>query len=161
MSNPILSLEKWFNVVNHGADEEDLYRGFCCEEAAELLESLSADEGTVSATQLSEAADELQDLGHELKGSNSDQIVAKDRNETLDAHLDSAWVHLGAALAMLGGSPARLEQAWNRLHYANIDGKRHEDGSFHRDSNGKIIKPEGWSPPNYADLLEASRADHS
>lgn len=39
------------------------------------------------------------------------------------------------------------DQVFNVVHEANM-AKRFADGEFHRDKDGKVMKPEGWNPAN-------------
>jgi predicted HAD superfamily Cof-like phosphohydrolase len=70
--------------------------------------------------------------------SNHDQV------ETLDALIDILVVTIGAIHSM----GADGEGAWNevmRTNFAKIDS---ETGKVRKREDGKVLKPEGWSPPN-------------
>jgi predicted HAD superfamily Cof-like phosphohydrolase len=60
-----------------------------------------------------------------------------------DAYLDIAYFAIGGLVEM-GVNPGEL---WRIVHGANM-AKVFPDGSVHRREDGKIIKPEGWTPPD-------------
>jgi predicted HAD superfamily Cof-like phosphohydrolase len=64
--------------------------------------------------------------------------------DDLDALVDILVVTIGA-IHSLG---ANGEAAWNevmRTNFAKIDS---ETGKVHKREDGKVLKPEGWTPPN-------------
>ena len=72
-----------------------------------------------------------------------DAIEANDRVEQLDALVDMLVVTIGAIRA--GGFDG--EGAWNevmRTNFAKIDP---ESGKVRKREDGKVLKPEGWQPP--------------
>ena len=71
-------------------------------------------------------------------------IAANDRVEMLDALEDILVVTVGAVHSM----GANGEGAWNevmRTNFAKIDT---ETGKVRKREDGKVLKPEGWQPPN-------------
>ena len=67
-----------------------------------------------------------------------------DQVETLDALIDILVVTIGAIHSM----GADAEGAWNevmRTNFAKIDP---ETGKVRKREDGKVLKPEGWQPPN-------------
>jgi predicted HAD superfamily Cof-like phosphohydrolase len=71
-------------------------------------------------------------------------IAANDRVEMLDALEDILVVTVGAVHSM----GANGEGAWNevmRTNFAKIDA---ETGKVRKREDGKVLKPEGWQPPN-------------
>jgi len=72
----------------------------------------------------------------------------KDLAEIADAIVDSIYVLIGMALTY----GIDLRPLWNAVHAANM----RKDGGAHRE-DGKLLKPEGWQPPDIAALLEAQR----
>lgn len=46
-----------------------------------------------------------------------------------------------------------LSKVFDKVHQANMD-KKFPDGTFHRRDDGKIIKPDGWTPPNILKCIE-------
>lgn len=73
-----------------------------------------------------------------------DAIDANDRLEQLDALIDILVVTMGAIRA--GGFDS--EGAWNevmRTNFAKIDPTT---GKVRKREDGKVLKPEGWKPPD-------------
>ena len=76
-------------------------------------------------------------------------IEANDRLEQLDALVDILVVTMGAIRA--GGFDG--EGAWNevmRTNFAKIDP---ETGKVRKREDGKVLKPEGWEPPQLAKFV--------
>lgn len=69
--------------------------------------------------------------------------------EVADGCIDLIYVTIGLLHAM-GFNPRLL---WNEVHRSNID--KFRDG-IRRREDGKILKPEGWTPPNLRPLVEAA-----
>jgi predicted HAD superfamily Cof-like phosphohydrolase len=73
----------------------------------------------------------------------------KDRVEQLDALVDILVVTIGAIHSM----GADAEGAWNevmRTNFAKID---RTTGKVRKREDGKVLKPEGWRPPNLAPFV--------
>lgn len=69
--------------------------------------------------------------------------------EVADALMDLIYVTIGAALEF--GLPVdELFCEVHRTNMAKVGGKRRADG--------KILKPDGWKPPNIAGVLEQASA---
>lgn len=80
-------------------------------------------------------------------------IIAKDKVEMLDALIDMVVVTVGAIHSM--GSDG--EGAWNevmRTNFAKIDP---ETGRVRKREDGKVLKPEGWKPPELAKFVNDER----
>ena len=78
-----------------------------------------------------------------------DAIEANDRVEQLDALVDILVVTIGAIRA--GGFDG--EGAWNevmRTNFAKIDP---ESGKVRKREDGKVLKPEGWQPPQLNEFI--------
>lgn len=71
--------------------------------------------------------------------------------EIADAIADLIYVAIGTALEY--GIP--LPKVWDEVQRANM-AKRQPDGTVLRRDDGKIIKPDGWEPPNIEGALWAS-----
>lgn len=72
------------------------------------------------------------------------------RDGDLDALIDILVVTIGA-LHSIG---ADVEGAWNevmRTNFAKIDS---ETGKVRKREDGKVLKPEGWTPPNLEQYLK-------
>ena len=75
---------------------------------------------------------------------------AGDRVEQLDALIDILVVTIGAIHSM----GADGEGAWNevmRTNFAKIDP---DTGKVRKRQDGKVLKPEGWSPPELEQFLK-------
>jgi predicted HAD superfamily Cof-like phosphohydrolase len=80
-------------------------------------------------------------------------IIAADRVEMLDALIDIIVVTVGAIHSM----GADAEGAWNEVmktNFAKIDA---ETGKVRKREDGKVLKPEGWSPPDLKPFLKKSK----
>ncbi len=76
-------------------------------------------------------------------------IISKDRVEMLDALTDILVVTIGAIHSM----GADGEGAWNevmRTNFAKIDPVT---GKVRKREDGKVLKPEGWQPPELKKYL--------
>ena len=79
-----------------------------------------------------------------------DAIDAGDQVEVLDAIVDILVVTIGAGHSM----GADVEGAWNevmRTNFAKIDS---ETGKVRRRKDGKVLKPEGWKPPDLKSFVK-------
>jgi predicted HAD superfamily Cof-like phosphohydrolase len=80
-------------------------------------------------------------------------IIAKDKVEMLDALIDMVVVTIGAIHSM----GADGEGAWNevmRTNFAKIDPIT---GKVRKREDGKVLKPEGWQPPELAKFVNYER----
>lgn len=76
---------------------------------------------------------------------------ARNQEEQLDALVDILVVTIGAINSM----GADGEGAWNevmRTNFAKIDP---DTGKVRKREDGKVLKPEGWQPPNLKPFLHA------
>jgi predicted HAD superfamily Cof-like phosphohydrolase len=86
-----------------------------------------------------------------------DAIDAGDQVEVLDAIVDILVVTIGAGHSM----GADVEGAWNevmRTNFAKIDS---ETGKVRRRKDGKVLKPEGWKPPELSSFLSNKDVDET
>lgn len=77
-------------------------------------------------------------------------VGANNEVETLDACMDMIWVILGYC-HMKG---YKVDQAWAevaRSNHAKIDNKT---GKVLKREDGKVLKPNGWTPPNLMNCIE-------
>ena len=72
-----------------------------------------------------------------------DAITASDAVETLDALTDILVVTIGAIHSM----GADAEGAWKEVMMTNF-AKIGEDGKVRKREDGKVLKPQGWTPPD-------------
>ena len=78
-------------------------------------------------------------------------IVAHDQVETMDALIDFMVVTIGA-LHSLG---VDVEGAWTEVMRSNLAKIDPETGTVQRREDGKILKPEGWTPPNLVPFVKS------
>lgn len=95
---------------------------------------------------------------HEEVRETEDAIEANDREEIIDGFGDIAFIAINGIYKEFRSAgdthevaAKKTEDVINRICDANL-GKKHSDGSI-KYLNGKVQKPEGWSPPAYKDLL--------
>lgn len=91
-----------------------------------------------------------QDLITEEVMELADAMTDTDR---FDALLDIIVVCIGAGHSL--GFP--MAAGWDAVHLSNLRKVDPATGQVLRRADGKILKPEGWRPPNLARLLETER----
>ncbi|NBP71149.1 MAG: phosphoribosyl-ATP diphosphatase, partial [Cytophagia bacterium] len=77
-------------------------------------------------------------------------VTQGDKDEQLDALIDILVVTIGAIHSM----GANGEGAWNevmRTNFAKIDPIT---GKVRKREDGKVLKPEGWTPPNLSKFIK-------
>lgn len=84
------------------------------------------------------------------EASNTNDVVG-----VADALADLLYVVYGAALAW--GIP--IKEVFNEVHRSNMT-KVCPDGKIMRLSNGKVVKPLNYSPPDVASVLNAQSTDY-
>jgi predicted HAD superfamily Cof-like phosphohydrolase len=77
-------------------------------------------------------------------------LLLKDEVETLDACMDMIWVILGFC-HMKGYD---ISGAWDEVVKTNMAKVDPVTGKVRRREDGKILKPEGWSPPNMSKFIK-------
>jgi predicted HAD superfamily Cof-like phosphohydrolase len=82
-----------------------------------------------------------------------DAITAHDQVETVDALIDILVVTIGA-LHSLG---ADAEGAWKEVMATNF-AKIEANGKVRKREDGKVLKPQGWEPPNLKPFLNKTGA---
>jgi len=80
----------------------------------------------------------------------ADAIAADDQVEQLDALVDILVVTMGAIRA--GGFDG--EGAWKEVMDTNFAKIDPDTGKVRKREDGKVLKPEGWSPPNLAQFVK-------
>lgn len=73
-----------------------------------------------------------------------DAVIADDEVEKLDACMDMIWVILGFC-HMKGYD---IQGAWNEVVATNMAKVDPVTGKVRRREDGKILKPDGWKPPD-------------
>ena len=79
-------------------------------------------------------------------------IEERNMEGTADGIADSVYVLAGTMLEF--GYPAEV---WDEVQQANMRKVDPETGKVRRREDGKILKPEGWTPPDIKGVLEESR----
>ena len=80
-----------------------------------------------------------------LDGYNSEYEV-----EQLDACMDMIWVILGYCY-MKGWD---VNGAWNEVARSNFMKINPETGKVNKREDGKVLKPEGWTPPQLEQFIK-------
>ncbi len=73
----------------------------------------------------------------------------KDLTEVSDACADIIYVVVGLSLAL--GIP--LNEIWTEVHKSNME--KFHDGVLLKRADGKVIKPEGWKPPDIMGIIKS------
>jgi predicted HAD superfamily Cof-like phosphohydrolase len=71
--------------------------------------------------------------------------------EMFDGAIDCAVVNLGFGLSL--GLP--MQAGWAEVHRSNVAKVDPTTGLVTRRDDGKVLKPEGWTPPDLKKVLEA------
>ena len=75
---------------------------------------------------------------------------ACDEVEQLDACMDMIWVILGYCY-MKGYD---VDGAWNEVARSNLAKINPETGKVNKRADGKVLKPEGWTPPQLEQFVK-------
>ena len=78
-----------------------------------------------------------------------DAVTNNDGVETLDALVDILVVTIGA-IHSLGGD---AEGAWKEVMKTNFAKIDHDTGKVRKREDGKVLKPQGWKPPDLEPYL--------
>ena len=87
-----------------------------------------------------------------------DASTSGDLPMVLDGIIDTIYILLGTA-HLHGFTPEQVNEAWRRVHAANMAKVRATTESPHGDlgiRNGDIVKPAGWTHPDLSDLCQNS-----
>lgn len=84
-------------------------------------------------------------------GKSDEEIMA----EQADALVDVSYYGMNGA-AKAGYN---LDEAFDVVHSANMNKRSKEDGLFHRNEDGKVIKPVGWKEPEMIPLVNLWRKE--
>lgn len=77
-------------------------------------------------------------------------IDADRATDELDACMDMIWVILGYCY-MKGWD---VQGAWNEVAHSNLCKINPETGKVIKRDDGKVLKPEGWKPPNLTPFVK-------
>lgn len=148
----IRDTESWFRSTGQMAVTEPnkrwlaFYAGMQLEELSEKFELIQC---------LHFFSVHMKNLAKELRKGDYDDAVWEaflaNPKAFLDSDGDLIWVTIGAATA----SGADLGNAYVSIDEANWD-KEFPDGTFHLDETGKVLKPEGWQPPDLTPFIHPS-----
>lgn len=120
--------------------------GFQMEELAEKLllgvfPGAITESEKLSSWMIRHMATELHLMGLDFKAGKYDKIVGSgNRQEMLDADIDISVFSVGSMMVQ----GADIVGATNEVCRANEDKRFPDDGKYHLDANGKIMKPAGW-----------------
>lgn len=87
----------------------------------------------------------------------ADAILEHDRVETLDALVDILVVTIGAIHSM----GADAEGAWEEVMKTNAAKIDLDTGKVRKREDGKVLKPEGWVPPDLAPFVTRNNNDNT
>ena len=73
----------------------------------------------------------------------------RDLVEIADACADLKWVIEGLEHTL----NIPQQKVWDEVARSNL-AKIDKDGKVHKRSDGKVLKPEGWTPPNIKDIIK-------
>ena len=76
-------------------------------------------------------------------------FLAKDIVEIADACADLKWVIEGLEHTL----NIPQQEVWDEVARSNLQ-KIMADGKVHKRDDGKVLKPEGWTPPNIRAIFE-------
>jgi predicted HAD superfamily Cof-like phosphohydrolase len=114
------------------------------EKLAAILEGAISDAQKIHCWHLEQSIKAMAALGMDFKQGKYDDAVANgNRHDMLDADVDIQVVTIGSM--MTAGND--ILGALAEVNRANLD-KKFPDGTYHLDTNGKIVKPEGWKKPD-------------
>lgn len=88
-------------------------------------------------------------ISEEVVGELLKAIVRRDMVATADGIADSIYVLVGTALEF--GIP--LERVWDAVQAANMAKVDPVTGLVRRRADGKVLKPDGWLPPDIEKAL--------
>jgi predicted HAD superfamily Cof-like phosphohydrolase len=89
-------------------------------------------------------------LIHEEYEEFREALVDDDDTEQLDACFDMMWVIIG----YMKSRGWDCEAAWDEGAKSNLSKIDPVTGKVIRREDGKIMKPEGWKPPNFAKFVK-------
>lgn len=115
------------------------------EDQARFMRASGQTVGENNARQFALYRDLIQEEHKEL----SDAVWRNDRVEQLDALIDILVVTIGAIHSM----GADAAGAWREVMRTNLAKIDPVTGLVRRREDGKILKPEGWQPPNLQSYL--------
>ena len=149
----VADVRKFAEAAGHTTDEFNvrqtaLYIGLQLEEMAEKLEAIT-ELASLNYHALDHVIDLINDASFEFKkGDYDSDLTNVDRKELLDADVDLAWVTIGSMLSQ----GADVTGAMNEVVRSNMS--KMVEGRMVKDANGKVVKPDTYSPPNLAPFVK-------
>lgn len=119
-------------------DVEDFHKAF----GAYILPDEAKPSLMKRATRMRLLLEEIEEL--------EEAVEANDLVEVADAYADIVYIVLGSALSHIGKE--RFIKVWDEVHRTNMT--KLVNGKPILREDGKILKPEGWQPPNIKDIVE-------
>ena len=124
-----------------------------CDKLIEFNKAFGIDyknEPTIGQNDLSELRIRLleEEVMEYAEAVRNDDIV-----EILDALGDIAYILAGTILNH--GMQHVIDDAFSEIHRSNMD--KLVDGKALKRDDGKVIKPEGWQPPDLKQFIDANR----
>ena len=98
-----------------------------------------------------EETGELEDAMASFNAAETEAEIIQAKADALDAICDSIWVLIGLSQMM----ELPLERGWDEVAISNLRKIDAELGRVQRDENGKIMKPEGWRPPDMVRIIKS------
>jgi predicted HAD superfamily Cof-like phosphohydrolase len=89
-------------------------------------------------------------LIHEEYNEFKEALVEDNDTEQLDACFDMMWVIIG----YMKSRGWDCENSWDEGAMSNLAKIDSSTGKVIRREDGKILKPEGWKPPNFAKFVK-------
>ena len=121
-------------MTNPFRDQEKFMKA--CDQS---VNEFNKDQFNLYVTLIEEEANEL-----------ADAITAHDQVETVDALIDILVVTIGALHSM----GADAEGAWKEVMKTNFAKIDRETGKVRKREDGKVLKPQGWTPPDLKPFLK-------
>ena len=142
----VADVRKFAEAAGHTTDQFNvrqtaLYIGLQLEEMAEKLEAIFYWDSSI-------VMDIKAKSGMFKAGEYDHLVVDADREALLDADVDLAWVTIGSMLSQ----GADVTGAMNEVVRSNMS--KMVDGRMVKDANGKVVKPDTYSPPNLAPFVK-------
>jgi predicted HAD superfamily Cof-like phosphohydrolase len=155
METTLSAIVKWQRDIGNTGEfrhDESVVKhiGYLCEEVAELLEAVGHGDEAETVSKIAESFKALQIKSGTLPLSREKVIAC------LDGFADVLWFSV-AGMLRCGACPYEVLE---RVQESN-DSKRLPDGKFKRDLHGKILKPEGYFPPDFSGLTLSKQIGES
>lgn len=119
-------------------------------DVAVFLSAVGQDVPSKPQKTMSEQANLYRNLIVEEFWEFQDAIKAKDDAEQLDACFDMIWVIIG----YMKSRGWDCENVWDEGAKSNLSKIDPVTGKVIRREDGKILKPEGWKPPDFAKFVK-------